>query len=205
PAALLVSSLCTISCATARAPGAGVPRARLALAPTAYEVAREADAPIAAGEAAFRWRSSGALRLYVQPTSALAGWTPRHLALVDEAVLAWTAAGSAHIERVAWPHEADIRLYWTDQLPTSNPGITMLYRTRGGRLARADVFVRVEPAPWGTGSPDRVLYCTIAHELGHALGLGHDPAPGSLMHAAPLVTAVTRLDVARLERLLKDE
>lgn len=158
-----------------------------------------------AGEVAFKWGSPGTLRLYVEPSSSLAGWSVRHLALVDEATAAWTKSGAVRVQRVAWPHEADIRLYWTDRLPSTNPGVTMLYRSRRGWLSRADVFVRAQPAPWSTGSADRVLYATIAHELGHAFGLGHDPAPGAIMHAAPLAIAVTPQDVARLERLRKDD
>ena len=69
-------------------------------------------------------------------------------------------------------------------------------------VARADVFVDVRPAPWHTGTPDRVLYATIAHEMGHALGLPHDPSPAALMHPSPLVTRVTVADRARLETLL---
>jgi hypothetical protein len=158
-----------------------------------------------AGEPAFRWVSSGTLRLYVQPSSPVEGWSVRHLALVDEATAAWTKSGAVRVQRVAWRHEADVRLYWTDRLPPTNPGVTMLYRSRHGRLSRADIFVRAQPAPWNTGSPDRVLYGAIAHELGHAFGLGHDPAIGALMHAAPLATAVTPRDMARLERLRKDD
>jgi hypothetical protein len=163
----------------------------------------EAPVAIAAGEATFKWTRPRDLRLYVQPTSDLEGWSPRHLGLVDEAERAWTRSGAVRVQIVRWPHEADIRLYWTDRLPPTNPGVTMLYRTRSGRLARADIFVRVQPAPWNTGSPDRVLFGTIAHELGHALGLAHDPAPGSLMHASPLVTQVTQVDIVRLHELVR--
>jgi hypothetical protein len=157
---------------------------------------------VTAGERAYRWRRQGLLRLYVQPSSDLPGWSTRHLALVDEAVRAWTRCKGVDIARVSWPHEADIRLYWTDRLPATNPGVTMLYQTAAGRLDRADVFIAVEPAPWHTGTPDRVLYATIAHELGHALGLPHDPSAAALMHASPLVTRVTASDEARLESIL---
>lgn len=161
-----------------------------------------AAAAVAAGARAYRWSRPGALRLYVQPSSDLAGWSPHHLELVDEAIRAWTSSGRVEIERVSWPHEADIRLYWTDRLPTTNPGVTMLYPNRAGQLARADVFVDVLPAPWDIGTPDRVLFATIAHELGHAIGLPHDPSPAALMHPAPLVTRVTDIDQARLAALL---
>lgn len=107
------------------------------------------------------------------------------------------------IEVVSWSVNADVRLFWTDRLPSTNPGITMLYKNASGRLTHADVFISAEPAPWTTGTPDRVLYATIAHELGHALGLPHDPSADALMHSSPLVTEVTKVDMAKLGALLQ--
>jgi matrixin len=166
------------------------------------EVGDDANRAVAAGERSYRWYRAGTVRLYVEPSPQLPGWTPHHLELVDEAIQAWMSDGRVSIERVSWPLEADVRLYWTDRLPPTNPGVTMLYPNRAGQLARADVFIDVQPAPWHIGTPDRVLYATIAHELGHALGLAHDPSPAALMHPAPLVTRVTDADRARLDSLL---
>jgi hypothetical protein len=162
----------------------------------------DASLAVTAGGRSYHWSHSGTLRLYVQASSSLAGWSPRHLALVDEAITAWMSRENVRIEVVSWPVGADVRLYWTDRLPPTNPGITMLYRNKKGQLTHADMFIDVRPAPWTTGTPDRVLYATIAHELGHALGLAHDPSPDALMHASPLVTAVTGTDIARLSDLM---
>ena len=158
---------------------------------------------VTAGGHSYHWAHSGTLRLYVQASSPLAGWSPRHLELVDEAVKAWMSCEDVRIELVSWPLAADIRLYWTDRLPPTNPGVTMLVRNKNGRLAHADMFIDARPAPWTTGTPDRVLFATIAHELGHALGLAHDPSPYALMHPSPLVTAVTQTDIARLAELMQ--
>lgn len=157
---------------------------------------------VTAGDRSYRWSHSGTLRLYVQPSSSLAAWSSRNLELVDEAIKAWMSCENVRIELVSWPVGADVRLYWTDRLPPTNPGITMLYRNKKGQLTHADMFIDVRPAPWSTGTPDRVLYATIAHELGHAIGLPHDPSPDALMHASPLVTAVTGIDMARLADLM---
>ena len=157
---------------------------------------------VAAGNRAYLWSRSGTLRLWVQP------WTDSdrridHAKLVEEAVSAWMRSDAVRIVIVSWQVDADIRLYWSDKLPPSNPGVTMLYSNKSGLLTRADVFVSIAPAPWNIGTPDRVLYATIAHELGHALGLPHDPSPASLMHPAPLVTSVTDDDLAHLHALVR--
>jgi len=161
------------------------------------------ETAVTAGERAHRWSRPGTLRLWVQSWTDKPGEATDHEKLVDEAVNAWMRSNVVRIVRVSWPMDADIRLYWSDRLPPSNPGVTMLYSGRSGRLTGADVFVAVQPAPWHIGTPDRVLYATIAHELGHALGLPHDPSARALMHSAPLVTSVTDEDLARLSALVR--
>src|SRR5215213_9361705 len=58
---------------------------------TLTPVATGAAASVQAGDRAYRWAPATLqpLRVYVQPRSELAGWSPRHTALVDRAFRAW--------------------------------------------------------------------------------------------------------------------
>ena len=198
----VISSCLIVSCAKPSPSIVATPLQQGSVVLVTHDLVSAPVVAVAAGARAYRWSRTGTLRLWVQASPKPAGDSTDRSRLVDGAVRAWMDSKAVRIAMVSWPVEADIRLYWSDRLPPSNPGITMIYSNREGRLMRADVFVAVQPAPWHIGSPDRVLYATIAHELGHALGLPHDPSPNALMHPAPLVTAVTAEDFARLYTIL---
>lgn len=199
----VISSCLTQACARPSQSIVAAPMQQGSVVLVSHEDASGSSSGVTAGDRAYRWSRPGTLRLWVQPWTDNADQGIDHGRLVDEAIAAWTRSDAVHIARVSWPMDADIRLYWSDRLPPSNPGVTMLYSSKSGHLTRADVFVSIAPAPWHIGTPDRVLYATIAHELGHALGLPHDPSPRALMHPAPLVTSVTEEDLAHLSALVR--
>ena len=54
-----------------------------------------------------------------------------------------------------------------------------------------------------TGWPKDMVYSTVLHELGHAMGLGHSTEPDSCMHESNTILEPSTADLARAKRALK--
>src|SRR5436190_2176472 len=110
-----ITCFAALSCGAPRAGiiGAPIQQGSVVLVTHRDSTDHTSASAVTAGDRSYRWVHLGTRRLYVQGSSVLPGWSPRHLALVDEAVRAWMQADGVRIELVSWPVEADVRLYWT--------------------------------------------------------------------------------------------
>lgn len=151
----------------------------------------------------YRWpsRSTRPLRIYVQPASLRTGWSDSHVMLAQRALDAWAESGAIELRRASRSRGADIRLFWTDGLPTAHPGVTVLTPNVRGELHHADIWVNVRIAPRKTASSEEVLYAIIAHEIGHALGLPHVQDRETIMHPVLHTLTVTPADLDALREL----
>jgi len=113
---------------------------------------------------------------------------PALRALTAEAFAAW--ARVADVDFVfAGDGPAGIEIGWS---ALDGPGGSLaetLSSRRGGEQLRAAVRLdlaeswSLDPEHDPRGSEQENAYAILAHEIGHALGLGHDPRPGTLMNA----------------------
>ena len=152
-----------------------------------------------------RWPNAGGapLRVWVQPSSPLAGWRPAYGDAARAAFRAWSVAAPLTFAFVADSAAADIRVRWADRLAAETQvGNNRLVYDQFGVVVAAEVTLAVHDTR-GQPLPTDVLRVVALHEAGHAIGLGHSPDGRDVM-AARYDRGTTRISAAdaRTVRLL---
>jgi hypothetical protein len=114
---------------------------------------------------------------------------PAHEASVKKAFDAWAAASGLTFKEVADSSASNIRIGWSD-LDTADTGAVgyTTFKAKDGRISSAQIRLEdptktaLTPGASGTyAGTDATFQQVVEHEIGHAIGLGSNADPTSIM------------------------
>jgi hypothetical protein len=164
------------------------------------------DILAAQDSALYRWPEhlSDALRVYVEPSSSIAGFDPHYPQMARDVFAEWSEAGfPLRFTFIYDSSSADLTIRWRERFGADEGqriGVTERTQTSAFLIAKARVSVANHDSTGRALSPT-IVGGILRHEIGHALGLNHANDPTSVMYRESATSTIGNSDRATLRLL----